>query len=341
MGLDEDTMKQELTCLVTGPRSPIVIQDIPQGLALPYVRSETGDSALAHRQFAGKIDRSWKVSSFSSLTTEAAHAGEAPDYDALYLRPAQVKAADDEWKRDIFNFPRGARPGIMMHELFEKMDFLSDDLAISSHVSDTLAAYGYDFSWQEVIACMVRKVLASRIDDFCLAQIKKEQRLNELEFYFPLNRVSKNDLANCFASLSTGEIPKDFPAMIEELHFDPVHGFMRGFIDMVFCLDGRYYIVDWKSNYLGSEAADYNTAALKTAMKSNYYVLQYHLYTIAVHHYLKKRLPGYLYDDHFGGVIYVFLRGVDPELGEDCGIYRARPSAEFIKRLSGVLIPGE
>jgi exodeoxyribonuclease V beta subunit len=341
MGLNAHTMKHELSDLVTGPLSPILIQDIPQGRALPYARSAAGDNALIHRRFSGTIDRFWKVSSFSALTSEAAHAGEAPDYDALYLRPAQVSFAGDGGKRDIFNFPRGARPGIMMHELFEKLDFLSDDLAISARVSDTLAAYGYDLSWQEVIAGMVKKVLAARIDDFCLAQVKEEQRLNELEFYFPLSRVSKNDLAKCFLALDTEEIPSDFPALIGDLHFDPVHGFMRGFIDLFFCLNGRYYLVDWKSNYLGSEAADYNTIALETAMTNNYYILQYHLYTIAVHHYLKKRLHGYSYDEHFGGVIYVFLRGVDPELKGEYGIYRARPSAEFIERLSGVLTAGD
>lgn len=337
MSLDADKMKHDLTDLVTGSRSSIVIQDIPRGVPKPYALSFTGDNTLVHRQFSGMIDRSWKVTSFSSLTSEAAHASEDPDHDALYLRPYQVKAALDVRKRDIFNFPRGARPGIMMHELFEKLDFLSDHAAISAHVSGTLAAYGYDTIWQEVIAGMVRNVLAARIHDFTLAQVRKEERLNELEFYFPVSRLAKNDLVKCFAALGAGENPEAFPAMIENLHFDPVHGFMRGFIDMVFCLDGHYYIVDWKSNYLGSEAADYNPAALETAMMNNYYILQYHLYTVAVHHYLKKRLHRYSYDEHFGGVIYVFLRGVDPELGGDCGIYRARPKAGFIEHLTGIL----
>ncbi|MBN2298838.1 MAG: exodeoxyribonuclease V subunit beta, partial [Deltaproteobacteria bacterium] len=194
MSLDADKMKHDLSDLVTGSRSPIVIQDIPQGVPKPYVLSLTGDNTLVHKQFSGMIDRSWKVTSFSSLTSEAAHASEAPDHDALYLRPVQVKTALDPRKRDIFNFPRGARPGIMMHELFEKLDFLSDHAAIHAHVSDTLAAYGYDPGWQEAIAGMVRKVLAARLHDFSLAQVRKEQRLNELEFYFPLSRLGKNDL---------------------------------------------------------------------------------------------------------------------------------------------------
>ncbi|HPR51412.1 MAG TPA: exodeoxyribonuclease V subunit beta [Deltaproteobacteria bacterium] len=338
--LDTDTMRQELSDLVTPQPSSIIIRDIPVGVPKPYTPPGTGDALLAHREFAGTIDRSWRVSSFSALTSEAAHAGEMPDYDALYLRPSQAGVAGDGGRRDIFSFPRGARPGTMMHELFENLDFLSENATISTHVSDTLSAYGYDTSWQDVIAGMIRNVLSVTIDDFCLSQVRKDQRLNELEFYFPLSRVSRRDLASCFASAGVGEIPGDFPSMIEELHFDQVHGFMRGFIDMVFYLNGRYYLVDWKSNYLGSHAADYNRATLEAAMKDNFYILQYHLYTLAVHHFLKKRVQGYSYDEHFGGVIYVFLRGVDPGLGEEYGIYHARPSAELIEKLSRVLISG-
>ncbi len=341
MNMDADTMKQDLCGLESCLPSPIVTRDIPQCIPTPYAPPETGDNTPAHRQFGGTIDRAWKVTSFSALTSDIAHVVEAPDYDALYLRPTQVIEAGESWKKDIFNFPRGARPGIMMHELFEKLDYLCDDASILALVSDTLDKFGYDLSWQEVIAAMVKKVLCVQIDDFCLARVRKEQRLNELEFYFPLNRVSRNDLARCFASLCADEIPEDFPNMIGELHFDPVHGFMRGFIDLVFCVDGRYYLVDWKSNYLGSEAGDYNAAALEAAMKNNYYVLQYHLYTVAVHHYLKRRLRGYSYDEHFGGIIYVFLRGVDPGLGAEYGIYRARPSIESIEQLSSVLVAGD
>jgi len=336
--LDADIMRRELNELLTPEPSPIVIRDLPVGVPKPYTPPWTGDATLVHRTFAGAIDRSFKVTSFSALTSEAAHTGEATDYDALYLRPAEEGAAEDGSARDVFGFPRGARPGIMMHELFENLDFSSQDATISAHVTDILAAYGYDPSWHDVIAGMIRKVLAARINDFRLCEVRKEQRLNELEFYFPLSRVSRRDLVKCFASVGAGEIPGDVSSMMEGLHFDSVHGFMRGFVDMVFCMNNRYYLVDWKSNYLGNEAADYNRAALEAEMKNSYYILQYHLYTLAVHRYLKKRVKGYSYDGHFGGVIYVFLRGVDPGLGEEYGIYRARPTEEFIEKLGSVLI---
>ncbi len=132
------------------------------------------------------------------------------------------------------------------------------------------------------------------------------------------------------------EIP--FPYRFPRLTFDPVKGFLRGFMDLVFRHEGRYYLIDWKSNHLGNSVIDYHQAALSRAMVENHYILQYHLYTVALHQYLKHRLEGYSYDDHFGGVFYVFLRGVDPEMGPEYGIFCARPDEEKIVQLAGVLL---
>jgi exodeoxyribonuclease V beta subunit len=131
---------------------------------------------------------------------------------------------------------------------------------------------------------------------------------------------------------------EDFPERIEKLHFMPVRGFMRGFIDMVFHFRGRYYLVDWKSNYLGSRVEDYGQDALVTAMDEHFYSLQYCIYTVALNQYLKLRLPDYDYEKHFGGVFYIFLRGVDPDKGSQFGIYRDRPSAKLIDELCAGLI---
>jgi exodeoxyribonuclease V beta subunit len=113
---------------------------------------------------------------------------------------------------------------------------------------------------------------------------------------------------------------------------------MRGFMDMVFQFEGRFYLVDWKSNYLGSRVEDYGQEALTAAMAKAFYSLQYLIYSVALHQYLHLRLPGYDYDTYCGGVYYIFLRGVDPDRGTDFGIYRDRPSAALINELSRSLI---
>jgi exodeoxyribonuclease V beta subunit len=134
------------------------------------------------------------------------------------------------------------------------------------------------------------------------------------------------------------KIPGDFPERIERLHFSPVRGFMKGFVDMVFQFEGRFYLVDWKSNSLGSRIEDYGQEALAEIMKEAFYILQYHIYATALNQYLHVRLPAYNYETHFGGIYYIFLRGVDPDRGPDFGIFRDRPSEKLINELCATLI---
>lgn len=111
---------------------------------------------------------------------------------------------------------------------------------------------------------------------------------------------------------------------------------MRGFIDLLFEFEGRYYIVDWKSNQLGPSMEDYGAAGLHTSMTGSFYFLQYHLYTVAVESFLRVRIPGFDYAKHFGGVFYIFLRGVDAADPER-GIFRARPDEGLIRDLRDAL----
>ena len=111
---------------------------------------------------------------------------------------------------------------------------------------------------------------------------------------------------------------------------------MRGFIDLIFEFDGRYYIVDWKSNRLGPSMEDYDGAGMHAVMTGSFYFLQYHLYTVAVEMFLRGRIPGFDYEKHFGGVFYIFLRGVDATNPER-GIFQARPDAGLIRDLRQAL----
>jgi exodeoxyribonuclease V beta subunit len=107
---------------------------------------------------------------------------------------------------------------------------------------------------------------------------------------------------------------------------------LRGFIDLVFEYKGKAYILDWKSNWLGADAQTYQAPALQQAMHTNQYDLQARIYALAVHRWLAKSLgKQYQYERHFGGVIYLFLRGVG--LNRDAGIHCWRPSEPEITKL--------
>jgi exodeoxyribonuclease V beta subunit len=171
-----------------------------------------------------------------------------------------------------------------------------------------------------------------------LAGVGMAERLNELEFTFPLRRIEPKALAGLFREHGGLGVSREFPERMEGLEFAPAKGFMKGFMDLVFRFRGRFYLVDWKSNDLGPRVEDYDRKGLDAAMHRGFYILQYHIYVLALHRYLMLRIPEYRYESHFGGVYYIFLRGVEPERGPEFGIFRARPPEGFIAELEAKLI---
>ena len=133
-----------------------------------------------------------------------------------------------------------------------------------------------------------------------------------------------------------GQRTGPFQEIIENLEFSPLRGYMKGFIDLVFEADGRFWLVDYKSNWLGAEAAAYRGERLAAVMAREAYMLQYLIYTVALHRYLRQRLPDYRYERHFGGVFYLFLRGMTPT-APDQGVFRTRPAPELVEALDRLL----
>ena len=125
-------------------------------------------------------------------------------------------------------------------------------------------------------------------------------------------------------------------SVFNRLDFYSLSGFMKGFIDLVYEHQGRYYVVDYKSNFLGEEQGDYGKEQLDEAMISHDYPLQYLIYSLALHRYLKLRLPDYDPEQHLGGVYYLFLRGMKPEWGQT-GVFADRPSTDLLTAFDAYL----
>lgn len=116
------------------------------------------------------------------------------------------------------------------------------------------------------------------------------------------------------------------------LNFETLQGMLKGFVDLVFEWEGRYYIADYKSNFLGTHEQDYAINKLQQAVNEHRYDVQYLLYTVALHLMLQQKVTDYQYDTHFGGCYYLFVRGMQPNQTQ--GVFFDRPNQAMIETLA-------
>jgi exodeoxyribonuclease V beta subunit len=216
-------------------------------------------------------------------------------------------------------------------------------------IQTALRKYRFSDAWIPVVLEMIGKVAglalgpdaaahAGDAPPMRLSSVPPKERINEMAFYFPLRSVPPRRLASVFAQHGIAGPSGDFPERIGRLEFSRKAGYMKGFIDLVFRSQGRFWVVDWKSNHLGDQPEDYRPEVLQEVMAEDFYILQYHLYTLALHRYLQLRLPGYDYDTHFGGVRYLFLRGITSDDAAPFGMFQDRPQAAVIHALDALLV---
>jgi len=262
----------------------------------------------------------WGILSFTYLNARGAQIS----------RP-RATASDDAYEHFIFaELRRGSRTGDMLHYILERVYFNDDsrwdeviENALKRHAPNRLEA------WTPMLRQLLAHTLHTKLDvcgaTFQLSEVPAAQRLPEFEFHFPV----KSFEAAALEKLSD----ETAPLLLKNFSHD-LEGIMNGKLDLFFLHQGRYYILDWKSNYLGGTPEDYNEEALKEVMSSEGYHLQYHLYTVAAVKYLQTRLPDFDYEREFGGVIYLFLRGM--RQGKDTGVFCCKPAWEKVKKMEGM-----
>jgi exodeoxyribonuclease V beta subunit len=331
--LTETKIRADLERIETRAAGVIEVAPIPIAERARFVPTETKPPTLAARAFTGTVRDASRLTSFSGLAH--AQSVETPDYDALAHR---VEIGRARAAQDIFAFPRGARAGRCLHAIFEQADFTDASRAgLERLIARELAAHDFAAHWIPVVADMVQNVVATPLDasgHLRLDRVPAAGRFNELEFYYPIAGLSDLKLRSIL--LDWG-FPDEIRERIGAFTFAPAQGFMKGFIDLVFEVDGRFYLADYKSNWLGASLEAYRQSDLRKVMAREAYYLQYLVYCVALHRYLALRVPGYDYESHFGGVRYLFLRGMRPESGLACGVYADLPAYGLIAALDGYL----
>ncbi|MDF2154404.1 exodeoxyribonuclease V subunit beta [Vibrio sp. CAU 1672] len=303
-----------------------------------YVTDQAQLEQLTARELQNPIDRNWRITSYSGLVKQGAHHGEHDATIEITGFDIDSSAEQDEAElvapeRSIFNFPRGARPGTFLHSLFEEIEFTQPATTQENTqiILGLMESEQLDAEWLPILQQLIDTVLATPLDGkaLLLKQKGSAQRLVEMEFLLPIEVLSAPGLNRVI------QRHDPLSARAGDLGFQTVQGMLKGFIDLVFEHQGKYYVLDWKSNHLGDEVCHYHGDALKAAMADHRYDLQYQIYALALHRFLRSRLPDYQYERHFGGVYYLFLRGMDGQ--SDHGIFAAKPSAEFLQEMDHLI----
>ena len=309
--------------------------------AFPTLSINTKNDDLKAAEFTGNIEQDWRITSFTSIEqghrrqhyfTESAgkkHAvfDDAKDYDsqnAIEISTALLS----ENESNILDLPRGKQVGTALHRHFENCYF--SDLANTEEIDKLRQSLQLDETFTEPLQNWLQQISHTPLSNeigIALADLTNKDCIKEMPFYLAIREHFDVEAFN-----RTLKAHHHLPS--EPLQFEQIQGMVRGSIDLVFRHNGKYYLVDYKSNFLGSTLADYNQEALKKEMLHSHYDWQYLIYMLALHRYLQSVVPHYDYSRDFGGVFYLFLRGMNGE--PQSGVFYDRPSVELITELDGV-----
>jgi exodeoxyribonuclease V beta subunit len=213
-------------------------------------------------------------------------------------------------------FPRGAEAGTFLHDLLEWVaengfaTVAHDPTELEKQIARRCQRRGWPM-WISPLSQWLPALLHTPLalpDSHTLALAQQTDRTRyqaELEFWFEAHHVDTQQLDHLVTRHTLDALPR--PA----LPANRVNGMLKGFIDLIVEQEGRYYVLDYKSNWLGETASTYTPAAMRESVLQARYDLQYAIYTLALHRLLRARLPGYDYEHHMGGVAYLYLRGID------------------------------
>ena len=273
-----------------------------------------------------------------------------------------------------FSLTKGAQTGNLLHDILEQTDFSAPDWQKSCHwplvkygaidvsidgkadaVLDTslkndgsLESNAQDHGYALLVAWLeqVLQTPLNQDNTLSLSQLTQQDTLRETEFYYPMRSASSSALTklltehrNNLAVTNKGN-KSDQASQQHRVHlpsYQQLKGMMHGFIDLIFQADGKYYVCDYKSSHLGDNYSDYNDVAMRKNIEKNHYDLQYLIYALALHRHLKYALADYDPQQHFGGIYYLYLRGMtDQNDHQGCGVYHRQITLEELAQLDNI-----
>lgn len=335
--IDAGTLSGYLQALASGATA-LALQPAPTVAHAQHTQPQADAVGEALEPLA-KINRNWWIASYSALAIaeDEARRGAAHPAEPSTAQEANLREADEAdapalpHATSILGFPRGAGPGTFLHGLLEWAGregygvVAHDPERLRNAVARRCNLRDWE-SWIDPLSQWLGDYLRLPLripgqGEVCLAALGGYQV--EMEFWFASHQVEATRLDALVRPTLGGE-----PRPV--LAYNQLNGMFKGFIDLVFEHQGRYYVADYKSNWLGDHSAAYDEPAMRRAMLEKRYDLQLCLYLLALHRQLGARLPGYDYDQHMGGALYLFVRG---QQAPGQGVYVERPPRSLIEQL--------
>ena len=311
------------------------------------------DSCLANVQTLSskqmpkrKIAASWWQSSFSGLTkNQHAHSESVVLHHDELSNSAEIQREEDTTVDDaysIFKLPSNAMTGEALHGIFEHWNYQrEDDDALSALILQQLTQYNVGKAeerenWIPAVLTMVKNTLQTPLDNdqMILGELPAKQRLTEMDFLLS-GCAQLSDIITLICKPEFN-IPKEFVHACKQLDSKQIDGYLIGFIDLVFeDKQGRFHVLDWKSNRLGQNYHDYQAQSMIDAMAKSHYYLQAILYLVALHRHLKNSINNYDPNIHLGDAWYLFIRGINGEKQQ--GIHQFKPPLALITAIDNAL----
>ena len=286
------------------------------------------------KKFTKTINTNYKLNSFTSLLNILEKNSKQKQE---IIENKKDKKNTQELLRVILDFKKGKETGLFFHEILEKTKVLKKELSENElekqdkKIIKIFSKYNINLDFLEDIKkyfCILKekKIKLNSDNSFSLSNLTTDNFQTELNFNM---RLKENYFAIFLKIINQNPLKQS----TENLK---ISGILTGIIDLIFVKDDKYYLLDYKTNYLGENFVDYETQKIKTNIKENYYDLQYYIYSLFLDFYLKKNLKNYSYENNFGGVIYLYLRGINSK--NSSGIFFTKPSFDKISKLSKCLL---
>ncbi len=325
-----------------GDCADLMLSAPPQSAETALVAPQPAKALAEARHYQHKALQRWWISSYSALhyqTGAASLEDDAPD-TAQQAHLAEEATRDEQLlpshsASHWHHFPRGSQAGVFLHGLLEwaaqtgfqqaARDAQLREQAIAPRCERRGWRHWIGGLNQWLAALLALPLLPDR---FSLGGLPAKRYQAELEFWLAAEQVDVAQLDALITQHTLAGQPR--PKLLPQ----QLNGMLKGFIDLVFEHEQRYYIVDYKSNWLGDDDHSYSSAAMQNAVLDKRYDVQYSLYLLALHRQLKVRLgAAYAVDQHLGGAIYLFLRGINGPAG---GVHFEKPPTALLEALDSL-----